>query len=118
MSEFLHLLANPAHWLFEGVSDLVIGVLFGAVVWPRIRAHFHRDIDRAAIQVDEHLHNVIDAPIQEYPDGRQERVPAVWQGHEAASTREWTQAMESVMERHCVCDLVGADRCMVSGHWR
>ena len=108
MSEFLHLLANPAHWLFEGVSDLVIGVLFGAVVWPRIRAHFHRDIDSAEIRIDEHLHNVVDAPTQEFPDGSQSKV----------STVEWTQAMESVMERHCVCGLVGADRCMVPGHWR
>ena len=52
MNEFLHLLADPAHWLFEGVSDLVLGVLFGAVIWPRIRAHFHRDIE-AVLDIDE-----------------------------------------------------------------
>lgn len=39
MSEFIHIVSDPAHWAFEALSDLIfagVGALF-ARVW--IRAH-------------------------------------------------------------------------------
>lgn len=47
IDETLHLLTDGAHWVFEAITDLVFGVLGGAVLWPRIKAHFHRDIRHA-----------------------------------------------------------------------
>lgn len=46
------LLIDPAHWVFEAITDavfyLVLGVVATKVVWPRILAHFHRDVRHAA----------------------------------------------------------------------
>jgi len=48
----LALLRDPNHLAFEAITGigqtLVINVLVLALVWPRIRAHFHRDIDSIA----------------------------------------------------------------------
>lgn len=49
MSEFLHLLSDLPHWGFEIVTDLVIGGIGGAVIWPRIKAHLHRDVLHAEL---------------------------------------------------------------------
>lgn len=33
LAELLELLGNPAHWIFEGISDLVLGV----ILYPLLR---------------------------------------------------------------------------------
>lgn len=38
MSEFLHLMQDPAHWGFEVVSDVVLGL----VIWLPARWAFER----------------------------------------------------------------------------
>lgn len=54
---WLTLVRDPHHLAFEaitgGVQQLVFGVIGGAVIWPRIKAHIHRDI---AHGVDEEEH--------------------------------------------------------------
>lgn len=57
---FGDLLRDPAHWAFEGVTDVVFGMVIGGIVWPRIRAHIHRDtrdVDRAVTQ---HFHEYLE----------------------------------------------------------
>lgn len=48
---WLTLTRDPHHLAFEvitgGIQQLVIGVLGGAVIWPRIKAHIHRDINKS-----------------------------------------------------------------------
>lgn len=47
MSELIHLLTDPAHWAFEGVTDLVfagLGVLIGRV-WVRKHDRKHHTPD-------------------------------------------------------------------------
>lgn len=39
MSEFLHLMANPAHWGFEIVSGAIIGATISPLVKRLIRRH-------------------------------------------------------------------------------
>lgn len=50
LESFTALLRDPAHWYFElfvgAVQELVFGVLVGAFLWPRLKAHIHRDINR------------------------------------------------------------------------
>lgn len=41
---FFTLLHDAAHWEFELFLILVFDVLIGALVWPRIRRHIHRDV--------------------------------------------------------------------------
>lgn len=55
VSELVHLLTDPAHWAFEGVTDLVFagfGILIGRV-W--VRAHdrkHHAKHDHTAVYVE------------------------------------------------------------------
>lgn len=53
---FLQLLKDPGHWLFEVTTDLIIGGLFGAIVWPRIKAHFHHDDEVIEKTTTQHFH--------------------------------------------------------------
>jgi hypothetical protein len=47
LETFGTLLRDPNHWLFEfmvgGIEEIVTGVFIGAVIWPRIVRHWHRD---------------------------------------------------------------------------
>jgi hypothetical protein len=55
MSELIHLLTNPAHWAFEGVTDLVyggIGALVGAVWVRRHDRKHHARHDHTAIYTE------------------------------------------------------------------
>lgn len=47
MSEYLELLRDPAHWAFELTLVALIDGIIGVLVWPRIKRHIHRDVDRA-----------------------------------------------------------------------
>ena len=50
LESFRALVTDPNHWLFEllvgGIEELVLGVIIGAVFWPKVKAHFHRDINQ------------------------------------------------------------------------
>lgn len=52
LESFTTLLQDPAHWAFEflvgGIEELFFGVIVGVIVWPRIKRHFHADIEDAA----------------------------------------------------------------------
>ena len=37
MQEYLELLKNPAHWLFEITVEIVIGGIVLSVIWPKIK---------------------------------------------------------------------------------
>jgi len=42
---FFQLLQSPGHWLFEMFLMVLFDGLVGYFAWPRIKRHFHRDID-------------------------------------------------------------------------
>lgn len=44
-SEYFSLLSDPAHLAFEGTLILVIDVLIGIIVWPRLKA-WHKKHDK------------------------------------------------------------------------
>ena len=48
LETFGELLRDPAHWQFEllvgAIEMLVVDVLLGAILWPVVRRHIHRDI--------------------------------------------------------------------------
>lgn len=48
---FWTLLGDPAHWAFELflmlIFDVIIGYLGFKVLWPRIKDHFHSDLEHA-----------------------------------------------------------------------
>jgi len=52
---FWTLLRDPAHWYFELVLILLFDVLIGALAWPAIRRHIHRDVGAA----EKHEHRLI-----------------------------------------------------------
>lgn len=52
---FWTLLRDPAHWYFELVLILLFDVVIGALAWPAIRRHIHRDVGAA----EEHGHILI-----------------------------------------------------------
>jgi len=52
---FWALLRDPAHWYFELFLMLLFDVLIGALVWPAIRRHIHRDVGKA----EKHEHSLI-----------------------------------------------------------
>lgn len=56
IEEFMDLLTNGGHWLFGMAETLVIdGIIIGLgyrIVWPRIRAHIHRDVTHAELHTD------------------------------------------------------------------
>lgn len=37
MQEYLELLKDPSHWLFELTVELVIGGLILSIIWPKIK---------------------------------------------------------------------------------
>ena len=37
MEEYIHLLKNPAHWLFEITVEIVIGGLILSIIWPKLK---------------------------------------------------------------------------------
>ncbi len=47
LEAFTVLLRDLNHWFFEflvgGIEELVTGVIIGAVLWPRVMRHWHRD---------------------------------------------------------------------------
>ena len=49
LESFHTLVTDPNHWLFEflvsGIEQVVIGGIIGALLWPRIKRHIHRDIN-------------------------------------------------------------------------
>lgn len=49
------LLLDPNHWVFELLVEAVSGGLVGAIVWPWVRRHIHRDVKTA----EEHDHELI-----------------------------------------------------------
>jgi hypothetical protein len=50
LEAFTTLLRDPNHWYFEllvgGIEEIVFGIVIGAVVWPKIKQHIHRDVER------------------------------------------------------------------------
>jgi hypothetical protein len=53
LESFTYLLHDPAHWKFELLVSaveqvfgfIVVSVLIQGVIWPRIKSHFHADIE-------------------------------------------------------------------------
>lgn len=41
---FWVLFRDPGHWLFELFLIALFDGIIGAILWPRIKRHFHRDI--------------------------------------------------------------------------
>lgn len=54
LETFWVLLRDPAHWEFELFLILLFDGVIGALVWPFVRRHIHRDV-RAAEQHDHEL---------------------------------------------------------------
>lgn len=56
LESFSYLLRDPGHWGFEllvgGIEMLLFDLMIGAILWPRIKAHIHRDLDE--LKIDEH----------------------------------------------------------------
>lgn len=50
LEAFTTLLRDPNHWYFEllvgGIEEVVFGIVIGMVVWPKIKQHIHRDVER------------------------------------------------------------------------
>jgi hypothetical protein len=59
---FWELLRDPAHWMFELFLMVVFDVIIGAILWPLIKRHIHRDIREAK----DHYHDV--GPHDHYHD--------------------------------------------------
>jgi len=57
LETFGQLLRNPAHWEFEIFLMLLFDVLIGALVWPQIQKHIHKDVNTA----ERHDHALIEA---------------------------------------------------------
>ena len=55
LEAFTTLLLDPNHWAFELLLEALSGGLVGAIVWPWIRRHIHRDVKRA----EDHDHELI-----------------------------------------------------------
>lgn len=59
LETFSTLVHDPNHWLFEflvgGIEEFVTGVLVGALLWPFIKRHIHKDVDK----VETHEHGLI-----------------------------------------------------------
>lgn len=57
LETFGQLARDPAHWQFElfvgFIETVVFDVVVGALVWPAIKDHIHRDINRME---DQHGH--------------------------------------------------------------
>jgi len=56
LETFGQLLRDPAHWEFELFLMLLFDVLIGALVWPYITRHIHRDVASA----ETHDHELIE----------------------------------------------------------
>lgn len=80
---FWDLLRDPAHWYFELFLILLFDVLIGALAWPMIRRHIHRDVD----DVEEHEHLLIDRLTQRI---------AVLEGDEEAIFKEVREGRKSI----------------------
>lgn len=52
METFGTLLKDPAHWEFELFLMLLFDGLIGAVVWPLIKNHIHRDLKKHNTELD------------------------------------------------------------------
>ncbi len=53
---FWVLLKDPAHWEFELFLMVVFDGLIGAIAWPLIKRHIHRDVRHA----EDHFHVDLD----------------------------------------------------------
>lgn len=87
---FWSLLRDPAHWYFELFLMLLFDVLIGAIAWPIIRRHIHRDVDAA----EEHEHDQIDLLYEEIADLRQHI--GVLEGDEEAILTEVREGRKSI----------------------
>lgn len=54
---FIGLLQDAAHWEFEVFLILLFDVLLGAIMWPVVKRHIHRDVGQA----EGHEHELIAA---------------------------------------------------------
>ena len=45
LETFGTLLRDPAHWYFELFLIFIFDIVVGAIVWPFIKAHIHRDTE-------------------------------------------------------------------------
>lgn len=87
---FWSLLRDPAHWYFELFLMLLFDVLIGALLWPAIKRHIHKDVDEA----EEHEHDQIDLLYEEIADLRQHI--GVLEGDEQAILREVMEGRKSI----------------------
>lgn len=87
---FWTLLRDPAHWQFELFLMLVFDVVLGALVWPVIKRHIHRDVDDA----EEHEHDQIDLLYEEIAALHQ-RI-GVLEGDEEAILTEVREGRKSI----------------------
>jgi hypothetical protein len=53
LETFLQLLHSPGHWEFEFFGLVMVDGLAGAIVWPFIKRHIHKDRDK------EHAHEKV-----------------------------------------------------------
>lgn len=89
LETFPTLLRDPAHWEFELFLILIFDVLIGALAWPFIKRHIHKDVDDVSAgiaQVEAHEHEQIDELKQRI---------AVLEGDEAAIIREVAEGRKS-----------------------
>lgn len=82
LETFGTLLRDPAHWYFELFLILIFDVIIGAVAWPFIKRHIHKDVDTA----EQHEHEQIGALKQRI---------AVLEGDEQAILLEVTEGRKS-----------------------
>lgn len=72
LESFGTLLRDPSHWEFEAlvgfIEMVVFDVLIGVLVWPRIKAHIHRDDDDVAA----HQQSLTEALAERVEDIRQQ----------------------------------------------
>lgn len=87
---FTTLLRDPAHWQFELFLMLIFDVVIGALIWPAIKRHIHRDVDAA----EEHEHDQIDLLYEEIADLRQHI--RVLEGDEEAILTEVREGRKSI----------------------
>ncbi len=83
LETFVELLLDPNHWGFEIVVMLLFDVLIGALAWPAIKRHIHKDVDVA----EEHEHDLI---------ARLEQRLAVLEGDEEAILKEVREGRRSI----------------------